>query len=151
MVTRTGERAIGAVFGRVGIYAVVGLKNNYTPDYIIDPSPTNSSICDVLGQFLSSILCELGRKSSIKPPGLIYFKHIWWGGRLIENGGLFEKGGLFNLEKTMVSVLHKAQAEEGGGHAVETNPNVQLVNWNHPAPVHTQFYSRDWLTQSIIY
>ena len=68
-MTRTGERVIGAVFGRVGIYAVVGLKNKYTPDYIIDPSPTNSSICDVLGQLLSLILCELGRKSSITPRG----------------------------------------------------------------------------------
>ena len=37
---------------------------------------------------------------------LIYFKLIWggWGGSLIEIGG---EGGLFNLEKTMVSVLHK--------------------------------------------
>ena len=36
---------------------------------------------------------------------LIYFKLIWggWGGGLNRNGG----GGLFNLEKTMVSVLHK--------------------------------------------
>ena len=30
-----------------------------------------------------------------------------WGGGLIDTGGLFEKGGLFNLETTMVSVLHK--------------------------------------------
>ena len=46
------------------------------------------------------------------------------GGRL----GLFERGGLFNLGKTMVSVLHKAKAQEGGAHAVETNSNFQLVN-----------------------
>ena len=26
---------------------------------------------------------------------------------MIEAGGLFERGGLFNLAKTMVSVLHK--------------------------------------------
>ena len=32
------------------------------------------------------------------PKGLVYFKPIWEGG-----GG----GGLFNLETTMVSVLHK--------------------------------------------
>ena len=29
------------------------------------------------------------------------------GGALIEVGGLFERRGLFNLAKTMVSVLHK--------------------------------------------
>ena len=41
-------------------------------------------------------------KSSIKPHGgLIYFKPIW--GR---RGGIWV-GGLFNLETTMVSVLHK--------------------------------------------
>ena len=28
------------------------------------------------------------------------------GGGLIETGDLFERGGLFNLEKTMVSILH---------------------------------------------
>ena len=43
------------------------------------------------------------RKSSIKPPGgLIYFKPIWGG-----EGCLIETRGLFNLETTMVSVLHK--------------------------------------------
>ena len=44
------------------------------------------------------------------PGGLIYFKPIWeggGGGGLIETGGLFERRGLFNLEMTMVSVLHK--------------------------------------------
>ena len=35
MVTRMGEREIGAVSGRVGMYAVVRLKNDYTPNYII--------------------------------------------------------------------------------------------------------------------
>ena len=38
-------------------------------------------------------------KSSIKPP-----KPIWRGGG---GGGLFKREGLFNLETTMVSVLHK--------------------------------------------
>ena len=42
------------------------------------------------------------RKSSIKlSRGLIYFKLMWGG------GGVIETGGLFNLEKTVVSVLHK--------------------------------------------
>ena len=47
-------------------------------------------------------------------------------GRLIiEIGGLFETGGLFNLENTMVSVLHeeleykveKLENKKGGDHA----------------------------------
>ena len=41
------------------------------------------------------------RKSPIKPPRDLLFKPIWGG------GGLIETGGLFNLESTMVSVLHK--------------------------------------------
>ena len=42
-------------------------------------------------------------KSSIKPHGgLIYFKPIWGDGE----GGIWE-GGLFNLQTTMVLVLHK--------------------------------------------
>ena len=46
------------------------------------------------------------RKSSIKPHGgLIYFKPIW--GRSGGGGGGIWVGGLFNLETTMVSVLHK--------------------------------------------
>ena len=59
------------------------------------------------------------RKSSIKPPGGDYFKHIWGlrgglfqthlrvGGGLNREGGLIWEEALFNLAKTMVSVLHK--------------------------------------------
>ena len=45
--------------------------------------------------FKTCALCEY-RKSSI-----IYFKHIFF------VGGLIETGGLLNLTRTMVSVLHK--------------------------------------------
>ena len=47
-------------------------------------------------------------------------------------GGLFKRGmGLFDLEKTMVSVLHKEleykmdnlKYNKVGGHAAKTNPN----------------------------
>ena len=47
-------------------------------------------------------------------------------------GGLFKRGmGLFDLEKTMVSVLHKEleykmdnlKYKKVGGHAAKTNPN----------------------------
>ena len=47
------------------------------------------------------ILNKLVVVVAIKPPrGLIYFKPIW-------GGGLIWEGGLFNLNTTMVSVLHK--------------------------------------------
>ena len=46
-------------------------------------------------------------KCFIKPGGLVYFISFWGGWGLIETGGLFEREGLFNLEKTVVSVLHK--------------------------------------------
>ena len=54
-------------------------------------------------------------------------------------GELFERGALFNLEKTMVSVLHKEleykveklKKKKVGGHAAEDqnkNPKFQLLN-----------------------
>ena len=57
-------------------------------------------------------------KSSIKPPGALFISSPF-------EGGLFERGGLFNLEKTMVSVLHKEleynmeklKNKKVGGHA----------------------------------
>ena len=67
---------------------------------------------------------EKSNKSSIKFPGGAYFKHICRGG-----------GCLFNLAKTIVSVLHK-ELERGveklkykkvGGHAAE-DQKFQLVN-----------------------
>ena len=52
------------------------------------------------------------RKSSIKPLGgggglFISSPFVGGGGGLIEAGDLLDMGGLFNLEKTMASVLHK--------------------------------------------
>ena len=46
----------------------------------------------------------------LNPPGGLYISSPFEkgvGGGLIETGGLFERRGLFNLEMTMVSVLHK--------------------------------------------
>ena len=43
-------------------------------------------------------------KSSIKLPGSILISSPFEGGG---GGGAYLRGGLFNLEKTMVSVLHK--------------------------------------------
>ena len=39
----------------------------------------------------------------LNPPGSLYISSLFEGG----GGGLIETGGLFNLEMTMVSVLHK--------------------------------------------
>ena len=60
-------------------------------------------------------------------------------GGLIETGGLEgERGGLFNLEKTMVSVLHREleyKAEETlknkkvGGHAAEDQNQIRTSSW----------------------
>ena len=55
------------------------------------------------------------------------------GGGLIEKKGLFERGGLFNLEKTMVSVLHteleykveKLKYKEVGGYAAKDQNQIQ--------------------------
>ena len=59
-------------------------------------------------------------------PPVIYFKPIW------EGGGLIETRGLFNLEKTMVSVLHKEleykvkklKYRKVGGHAAEDQDQI---------------------------
>ena len=85
----------------------------------------------------------------LSPPGSYLFQTNLNGG-LIETGGLFERGGLFNLEKTMVSILHKKKLE----YNVETlkykrlevmQPRIKNKSelLNHPGSVHTKFYSRD--------
>ena len=43
----------------------------------------------------------------LSPRGLFISSPFEGGGGLIETGGFFERGGLFNVETTMVSVLHK--------------------------------------------
>ena len=82
------------------------------------------------------------RKSSIKPlgggGGGIYFKARWGGGGgLIEAGDLLEMGDLFNLEKTMASVLHKELEQKvekfknkrDGGHAAEDQNQIRTSSW----------------------
>ena len=80
---------------------------------------------------------------------------------LREGGELISDGELFNLENTMVSVLHeelKYKVEElknkkVGGYAAEDQNQIRTSSWyvNHPGSVHVKFYSRDWLIQSLIY
>ena len=66
------------------------------------------------------------RKSSIKPPEGLFISSPFEGGG--GEGGLIEAGGLFNLAKTMMSVLHKeleykveklSQVQEVLGHEAE--------------------------------
>ena len=65
------------------------------------------------------------RKSSVSPPGAYSFLTHW-------RGDLIEMGGLFNLEKMMVSVLHKEleykveklRVQEVGGHAAEEQKQI---------------------------
>ena len=62
-------------------------------------------------------------------------------------------GVVFNLEKTMVSVLlkeleykvEKLKNKHVGGHAAEGQNQIGTSSWgiNHPGSVHTQFYCRD--------
>ena len=86
------------------------------------------------------------------PGGLIYFKPIWGGGVLNRDGGLF------NLEKRMVSVLHKepriqsgeAQEQEGWrscSRRSESNPNFQLVN--KPSGISPHEVLQSWLINTV--
>ena len=75
------------------------------------------------------------RESSIKPQGNWFISSPFksGGGGLIETGGLFEGGGLFNLEKILVTLLHKEieyKAEKHkykkvGGHAAEDHNQIR--------------------------
>ena len=91
------------------------------------------------------ILLNRYRNSSIKPPGGLFYLKPIWGDWLIETGGLFERGEgggvcLFNLEKTMVSVLHKEleykvekpknkKLRYVGGHAAEDQNQIRTSSW----------------------
>ena len=95
------------------------------------------------------------RKSFIKPPkGLIYLKPIGGGGgRLIETGGLFERRGLFNVERTMVSVLHKevecssTRRFRSWSRGSESHPNFQLVN--KPSRISPHEVLQSWLINTV--
>ena len=94
-------------------------------------------------------------KPLLSPQGLIYFKHVWAvgeGGILIETGGLFERGDLFNLAKTMVSVVprleHKMEKLKYKKlKVVQLRIKNNANSWwiNQPGYVLMKFYSRDWL------
>ena len=85
---------------------------------------------------------------------------VWGGG-----GGwgvLIETGGLLNLARTMVSVLHKEleckveklkyKISEVMQLRIENKSELPVsAGINSPGSVHTKFYSRDLIIQSIIY
>ena len=59
------------------------------------------------------------------------------GGGLVETKGLFEGGGLFDLEETMVSVLHKEleykveklKNKKVGGLVAEGQHQIRTFSW----------------------
>ena len=56
----------------------------------------------------------------LRPLGALFISNlVEGGGGLIEIGGLLERGHLFNLEKIMVSVLHKKTRIESGNAQVQ--------------------------------
>ena len=55
----------------------------------------------------------------LRPLGALFISNLVEGGGLIEIGGLLERGHLFNLEKIMVSVLHKKTRIESGNAQVQ--------------------------------
>ena len=82
----------------------------------------------------------------LSPPGGLFISSPFeGGGGLIETGCLFERGVVFNLEKTMVSVLlkeleckvEKLRNKKVGGHAAEDQNQIETSSWqiNHPGSV----------------
>ena len=83
------------------------------------------------------MMCLMYRKSSIKPPKGLFISCPFGGEHLIEMGGLFNRGSLFNVEKTMVSLLHKElkykveklKYEKAGGHAARDQNQILNSSW----------------------
>ena len=98
----------------------------------------------------------------LSPPGAYLFQAHLRGGDLLETGGLFERGGLFNVETTMVSVLHKelvykvesssTSSFRSCSRGSESNPIFQLVT-SKPSRISLHKVLQSWLinTTSIIY
>ena len=70
------------------------------------------------------------------------------GGGLIEAGDLLEMGGLFNLEKSMASVLHKEleqkveklKNKKDGGHAAEDQNQIRTSSWSWSWLINTVYH-----------
>ena len=85
------------------------------------------------------ILLNRYRKSSIKPPGGAYLFEAYLRGLIDRDRGGYLRGGvcLFNLEKTMVSVLHKEleykvkklKNKKVGGHSAEDQNQIRTSSW----------------------
>ena len=102
--------------------------------------------------------------SSIKPcwgPYLFQTYLRWGAGRLNRNGGFIREGEhisftehgrwyKFSIKTRMQS--RNSQGHEVGGHSAKDQKQIRTSSWwtNHPGSVHTMFYSRDWIIQSII-
>ena len=87
------------------------------------------------------ILLNRYRKSSIKSPRGAYLLKAYLRGWINRDRGLIWEwrggGGFFNLEKTMVSVLHKElehkveklKNKKVGGHAAEDQNQIRTSSW----------------------
>ena len=77
------------------------------------------------------------RKASHKSAGGLFISSPFEGGGVNTDRGLISEGGLFNLEKTMVSVLRreleykveKLNYKKVGGHAAEDQHQVRTSSW----------------------
>ena len=73
------------------------------------------------------------RRSLLSPTGGVFISNPFEGG----GGGLIETGGLFNLEKTMISVLHKEleykvgklKYKNNGVYAAEGQSQIRTSRW----------------------
>ena len=100
------------------------------------------------------------RKSLLSPTGVgggaggnLYISRTFEGDRgLIETGGLFE-GSLLNFAKTMVSVLRKELEYKANKFKYKNleviSRDQKQIRIHQPRSVHTEFYSRHWLKQSL--
>ena len=126
--------------------------------------PGNELYCVDMSLYLWQIECYLiYRKSSIKPPqGVLFISNTFEEGLNRDRGLIWEGAGVFNLAKMLASVLHKAlqykvefklKYKKLEVMPAEDQKQIRTSSWwiNHPWSVHTKFYGRDWLLQSIIY
>ena len=109
------------------------LSINFLGDFCRHSILKNACPCSHSMQHTTKNSFYTYHKSSIKPPREAYLFQAHLRGGLIETRGLFEKGGLFNLEKTMLSLLHKElkykveklKYMKVGGHAAEDQNQIR--------------------------
>ena len=109
------------------------------------PSQTVTKLNPGLYLTLNPAYCDTVNPLLSPPRGLFILSPFEVGGG---GGDLIETEGLFNLETTMVLVLHKEleyKEQDVFGHAAEDQNQIRTSSWyiNHPGEVNTKLYSRD--------